>query len=765
MRLTRPDDRRDDRGRGPGCRATSTTRPPTTSAPGSRTRPAGAPSRHDRPAIGAMARLASRIEAVDSMLCVGPRQRVRAPAGALRALRPRPQLDFNRAIIDQTADLVAAYKPNLAFYEARGADGWDELAETLAVLRAHDARRLHDRRRQARRTSRSTNEAYAAALLRRARLRRASRSSRTSGARPCGRSSIAPSEAASILCRTSDPGSGELQDLPVDGEPLWEVVARHVRDEWDEHGNCMLVVGRDRSRRAAPRPRALPGRCRSSCRASAPRAGRSTTSWRPASTRRAAACSSTPRAASIFADDPRRAALRAARRDPSRPRRGDGAVERLVSGPRGILVVGGGGREHAICWKLAPGPAGHRALRGTRQRRHRRARDARADRGDRRRRHRGLGGDASGPTSSSSGRTTRSLSGIVDALDAARIPAIGPTAAAARIESSKAWAADVLSVGRRAAPARRGVLRARPPPTTRSPHVGSRPGPLVVKADGLARGKGVVVCDTAAEAVAAIERIGRRRELGRAGERLVIQERLEGPELSVFAHLRRHRLRRSSAALATTSASRMATADRTPAAWARSRPSPRRRRAARDAIERDDHRARRSPRWRAAAAHSGASSTPGSCSPRPARASSSSTRDSAIRRPRSLLPRLRARPAGRYAGSRERSSREPAGTGGPRAPPCASCMASGGYPGDHESGMVIEGLGTTRPWRAGLPRGDHARGRRLVTSGGRVLGVTGLGADVAEARDRAYAGRRAGPLHGRRLAVRHRGRHRLRWME
>jgi orotidine-5'-phosphate decarboxylase len=46
-----------------------------------------------------------------------------------------------------------------------------------------------------------------------------------------------------ILCRTSDPGSGELQDLGVGDEPLWEVVARHVRDEWDEHGNCMLVVG------------------------------------------------------------------------------------------------------------------------------------------------------------------------------------------------------------------------------------------------------------------------------------------------------------------------------------------------------------------------------------------------------------------------------------------------------------------------------------------------------------------------------------------
>ena len=84
----------------------------------------------------AMARLAARIEAVDSMLCIGlDSASSDCPERFRRA--PRPQLDFNRAIIDQTADLVAAYKPNLAFYEARGADGWDELAETLDVLRDH----------------------------------------------------------------------------------------------------------------------------------------------------------------------------------------------------------------------------------------------------------------------------------------------------------------------------------------------------------------------------------------------------------------------------------------------------------------------------------------------------------------------------------------------------------------------------------------------------------------------------------------------------
>ena len=46
-----------------------------------------------------------------------------------------------------------------------------------------------------------------------------------------------------ILCRTSNEGAGEFQDLKIDGEPLYKAVARHVVDGWNEHGNCGLVVG------------------------------------------------------------------------------------------------------------------------------------------------------------------------------------------------------------------------------------------------------------------------------------------------------------------------------------------------------------------------------------------------------------------------------------------------------------------------------------------------------------------------------------------
>ena len=50
-------------------------------------------------------------------------------------------------------------------------------------------------------------------------------------------------KACIVLCRTSNPGAGELQDLVVEGAPLWETVATRVRDEWNAAGNCMLVVG------------------------------------------------------------------------------------------------------------------------------------------------------------------------------------------------------------------------------------------------------------------------------------------------------------------------------------------------------------------------------------------------------------------------------------------------------------------------------------------------------------------------------------------
>ncbi len=120
--------------------------------------------------------------------------------------------------------------------------------------------------------------------------------------------------------------------------------------------------------------------------------------------------------------------------------------------------------------------------------------------------------------------------GVVDAVGRLGIPIFGPTRAAARLESSKSYAKDVME--------RAGV----PTPDARSfddrqaavDHLANAPGPYVVKADGLAGGKGVLVTEDRAKAVAWAERcLG--GDFGGAGSTVVVEEFLAGPELSVFA--------------------------------------------------------------------------------------------------------------------------------------------------------------------------------------------------------------------------------------
>lgn len=185
-------------------------------------------------------RLGARIEAVDSMLCVGLDSAVRRLPHRF-AQADRPQLAFNRWVIDQTHPYVAAYKPNMAFYEARGAAGWDELAETLAYLRTVEPRifTICDAKRA---DIDSTNAGYVAGLLDGLGFDAVT-------LHPyLGQEALRPfldraDKACIVLCRTSNQGAGELQDLETPGGPLWEVVASRVRDEWNANGNCMLVVG------------------------------------------------------------------------------------------------------------------------------------------------------------------------------------------------------------------------------------------------------------------------------------------------------------------------------------------------------------------------------------------------------------------------------------------------------------------------------------------------------------------------------------------
>jgi orotidine-5'-phosphate decarboxylase len=150
-------------------------------------------------------------------------------------------VEFNRRIVERTADLACAYKPNAAFYEALGADGFRALHETIAAIRgsAPGAVVLLDAKRA---DIGSTNAGYVTAIFDRLGVDAVT-------VHPyLGGEALAPflkrgEKLVFVLARTSNPGAGELQDLLADGVPLYRHVARAVAGKWNGAGNCGLVVG------------------------------------------------------------------------------------------------------------------------------------------------------------------------------------------------------------------------------------------------------------------------------------------------------------------------------------------------------------------------------------------------------------------------------------------------------------------------------------------------------------------------------------------
>lgn len=149
---------------------------------------------------------------------------------------------FNIAIIEATADLVCAYKPNVAFYEALGPErGYAALRRILDAMPPHVIRLADAKRGDVEHTARAYVRAFYDDLGFDA----------VTVSPYLGYDSVAPwiereDRAAFILCRTSNPGAGDLQDLPVQSEggarPLYEIVAERVRS-WDRLRNTGLVVG------------------------------------------------------------------------------------------------------------------------------------------------------------------------------------------------------------------------------------------------------------------------------------------------------------------------------------------------------------------------------------------------------------------------------------------------------------------------------------------------------------------------------------------
>lgn len=195
-----------------------------------------------------------------------------------------------------------------------------------------------------------------------------------------------------------------------------------------------------------------------------------------------------------------------------------------------ILIVGNGGREHALLWKLkrdAP-DADFFITRGN-------------------------GGTAELATAlpfapdeidrlavwaehervelTVVGPEVPLAEGIVDLFTARGLPIFGPTRAAAEIESSKTFAKGLMQ--RHGIPT--AAFRVFDDPTAAEDHIREHGGPIVVKASGLAGGKGAVVCEATDEALAAVREMMGDRSLGDAGREIVVEEMMRGEELSIFA--------------------------------------------------------------------------------------------------------------------------------------------------------------------------------------------------------------------------------------
>ena len=193
-----------------------------------------------RPLSPALARLEARMDTSQSLLCVGLDPELSRLPERLRN-GTHPLFAFCREIIDATAEFACAFKPNTAFFEAYGAQGWEQLAMVFAHLREQHPEHFTvcDAKRG---DIGSTNGGYVRAVF------------DELGADAItlhpflGREALAPflereDKASVILCRTSNPGAGELQDLSLEGKPLWEHVAERVHTLWNARSNCMLVVG------------------------------------------------------------------------------------------------------------------------------------------------------------------------------------------------------------------------------------------------------------------------------------------------------------------------------------------------------------------------------------------------------------------------------------------------------------------------------------------------------------------------------------------
>ncbi|GAB4255990.1 MAG: phosphoribosylamine--glycine ligase [Deferrisomatales bacterium] len=397
-----------------------------------------------------------------------------------------------------------------------------------------------------------------------------------------------------------------------------------------------------------------------------------------------------------------------------------------------VLVVGGGGREHALVWKIAqsprvskifaaPGNAGTAEL----------AENVPIGAED----VDGLAAFAAreGIDLTVVGPEAPLVLGIVDRFQERGLRIFGPTAAAARLEGSKAFSKRIME--RYGVPT--AAYREFADPEAARAYIRERGAPIVVKADGLAAGKGVTVARTVEEALAAVEAIMVGRTFGEAGRTVVVEECLEGEEASFLAFCDgRHVLPMASSQ----DHKPVFDGDRGPNTGGMGAYSP----APVLTAELFDEAVRTvvQPVVEGMAAegtpyvgvlYAGLMVREGqirvlefNC-----RFGDPECQPIVMRMKGDLVPVLEACIEGRL----DQVDLE----WDPRAAVCV-VMASEGYPGSYPKGVEIQGLEAAGALDdvVVFHAGTRRAGDKVVTSGGRVLGVTARGDGVAEAIERAY---------------------------
>ncbi len=397
-----------------------------------------------------------------------------------------------------------------------------------------------------------------------------------------------------------------------------------------------------------------------------------------------------------------------------------------------VLVIGGGGREHALAWKIARSPKlsklyaapGNPGIAGLAE-----CVPVKADALD------DLVAFAERERIELTvvGPELPLTLGLADRLAARGLAVFGPSRAAAELEGSKVFAKELM--------AKHGVPTARfavfAAPAEALAYACTLGAPLVVKADGLAAGKGAVVCRGLPEAEAAVRAMLEARVFGRAGERVVIEECLSGEEVSFFVLTDGERVLPLAFAQ---DHKPVFDGDQGPNTGGMGAYSPVPGIGDRLADELVETIVAPTIRAMAAAGRpyrgllyvglmltrDGPRVLEFNC-----RFGDPETQPLLLRLDADLLPLLGAVARGEGLPSKAAWR--------PEAAVCV-VLVSGGYPGEHATGKAIQGIEAAEeiPGVVVFHAGTALRDGRLVTAGGRVLGVTALGADLAGAIRAAY---------------------------